>query len=181
MSPVPDLQTLARLDCFEPIPLEQLSRALTQCPFINVPGTFNVRDLGLAQPGATAPKATRKGFAFRAGALDALTDGGKQVLAEQLGVRRIFDLRSLREHASSPDPAVAGVENVWVGSKELDALVDLKGFVSGEGEEGYRHMYLDVLDAYQASFCAVLEHVRDRPEEPFLFHCTGRRRNASFL
>jgi hypothetical protein len=32
-----------------------------------------------------------------------------------------------------------------------------------------------VIAAYKPSIRAVLEHVRDRPNEPFLFHCTGRK------
>ncbi len=34
-------------------------------------------------------------------------------------------------------------------------------------------MYLDVLKVYKPNFKRVLEHVRDQPSEPFLFHCTG--------
>jgi len=32
---------------------------------------------------------------------------------------------------------------------------------------------MDVLRLYRPAVRAVLEHVRDREGEPFLFHCTG--------
>jgi hypothetical protein len=34
-------------------------------------------------------------------------------------------------------------------------------------------MYMGILDSHKTSFQAVLRHVRDEPQKPFLFHCTG--------
>ena len=95
------------------------------------------------------------------------------VLSGQLGVRRIFDLRSVEEHDATPDPHLPGIEVVWIRPDEQNAQVDPANFAAGLGEAGFRQMYLGVLAQYASAFKAVLEHVRDRPAEPVLFHCTG--------
>ncbi len=155
---------------------EEFLPALTQAPFINVEGTFNVRDLGKI-PSVDANGGgggVRPGFAFRSGMLVSLTPNGKATLAKDLGVRRVFDLRSKSEHATLPDPAVSeDVTIVWQEAAEETPHVSLEPFIEGVGEAGFADMYLDVLRAYRPTIKLVLEHVRDRPQEPFLFHCTG--------
>jgi protein tyrosine/serine phosphatase len=168
-----DLRALAETDVAQPLPSDKVQLTLTSSPFVYVPGTFNTRDVGQVPTAAGAPSKLRSGFVYRSGALGRLTDDGKALLAEKLGVKKIFDLRSLEEHDQSPDPEIAGVENIWLPTTELVAKVDINDFIEGLGEKGYVKMYLDVLRIYQANFKAVLEHVRDHPAEPFLFHCTG--------
>ena len=34
-------------------------------------------------------------------------------------------------------------------------------------------MYLGFLETHKASYKSVIEHTRDHPDKPFLFHCTG--------
>lgn len=166
------LRAIAEIDVSLPLPAEQLKSTLLNPPFIYVPGTFNTRDLGLV-PSPAGPSNFRTGYAYRSGALVGIGNDGKALLAQKLGVKKIFDLRSIREHAQGPDPVIEGIENVWKETAEEDAVVNIADFVDGDGEKGYENMYLDVLKIYQPSFKGVLEHVRDRPQEPFLFHCTG--------
>ncbi|EOO03481.1 putative tyrosine phosphatase protein [Phaeoacremonium minimum UCRPA7] len=162
-----DLRALAEIDVVKPIPKGQLYATLETPPFIFVPGTYNTRDVGLV-PGVTR---IRPGLVFRSGGLDRLTDNGKALIQAKLGVKRVFDLRSQREHETAPDPEIDGVVNVWnVDVGEDDAKVNLSTFIDGEGEKGYTEMYLDVLRLYRPAFRDVLEHVRDRP--------TGRDRTG---
>lgn len=168
------LRSLAETDVRTPIPPETLLPAIQQPPFIPVPGTFNTRDLGLL---TASPPKIRPGFLYRSGALDHLSADGQAVLRDQLGVRRIFDLRSQTEQAASPDPSIDGVEVVWLGSSgttEESAQVQLAPFADGEGQSGYVAMYYEVLDGYQGVFTEVLKSVRDKPQDPILFHCTGK-------
>lgn len=165
------LLALAQTDVASPLPTESLHAALSQPPFVHVPGTFNTRDLGLV-PGSPV----RPGLVYRSGGFltTPLSPEGRAALADGLGVRTMFDLRSVREHEQRPDPEVDGVRGVWVRPGEVDAVVGLEDFVEGEGEKGYVKMYLDVLKVYAGSVKAVLEAVRDgRGEEGVLFHCTG--------
>ncbi|KAM7209180.1 Protein-tyrosine phosphatase-like protein [Naviculisporaceae sp. PSN 640] len=170
---VDDLRTLAWTDVTNPLPKEQLLAAFQTPPFIYIPGTFNTRDVGQIPLGNPC---IRPNYVFRTGALSSLTPEGKQLLASKLGIKKIFDLRSLDEHAREPDPEdIPGVQVMWTPPKEVRAEVDLAPFVDGEGERGYAGMYMAVLDEYKGNIRQVLEHVRDRPEEPFIFHCTAGR------
>lgn len=175
------LRSLAETDVRIHIPAETLLPALQQPPFIYVPGTFNLRDLGLL---TTSSCRIRPGFIYRSGGLAHLSAEGQVALRDRLGVRRIFDLRSQAEHAASPDPEVEGIDVVWLGgdgTTEQDAKVDLAPFAEGEGEKGYVAMYYEILDGYKGIFKEVLRSVRDKPEEPILFHCTGKAQAFSSL
>ncbi|KAI0015997.1 protein-tyrosine phosphatase-like protein [Xylariomycetidae sp. FL0641] len=173
---VAELRRLAETDVSKEIPPEQYGPVLTSPPFVFVDGTFNFRDLGLLPESPL-----RSNYAFRSGALAGLTDNGKAVINGKLGIRRIFDLRSPEERTRMPDPEMEGIENTWIQSLRPDSKPDLDMFVAGEGEQGYEKMYLEVIDVYQESWKTILEHVRDRPQDPFLFHCTaGRDRTGVF-
>lgn len=167
MDKTSSLRRLAQTDVIEEIPANDFVPVLTSPPFVWLDGTFNTRDLGLIP---NSP--LRAVYAFRSGGLDRLTDQGKEGI-KALGIKRIFDLRSPEERSRARDPEIPGIENTWIQSSRPDAKPDLTKFISGVGEAGYQDMYLEVIDVYQASWVAILEHVRDRPEDPFLFHCTG--------
>lgn len=168
------LRSLAETDVRHPIPPETLFPALQRPPFVYVSGTFNLRDIGLLT--TSGPK-IRPGFIYRSGGLTHLSAEGHTALRDKLGVRRIFDLRSKAEHAASPDPQIAGIDVVWLGgdgTTEQDAKVNLAPFEDGEGEKGYVAMYNEILHNYKGMFTEVLRSVRDQPETPLLFHCTGK-------
>ncbi|KAI0479610.1 protein-tyrosine phosphatase-like protein [Xylaria cf. heliscus] len=170
------LAKLAETDVKEALAPEEYGPVITAPPFVFVDGTFNTRDLGLVPESPL-----RANFAFRSGTLGGLTDNGKAVLTGKLGVKRVFDLRSPDERDRMPDPVIDGVENTWILSTRPDSKPDLNTFVAGDGEAGYEGMYLEVIEVYADSWKAILEHVRDRPQDPFLVHCTaGRDRTGVF-
>lgn len=192
------LRSLAETDVRNPIPASVLLAALQTPPFVVVPGTFNTRDLGLlvsddddrrgeGHGARGAADSIRPGFIFRTGGLEALARSadGQAVLRDMLGIKRIFDLRSREEHAKSPDPALEGIEGVWLGhgvdGAEDNPMLNVDLFAEGEGEKGYVHMYLDVLEKYRGSFREVLTSVRDRPGDAIMFHCTGEWFDFIFL
>lgn len=128
------LRSLAETDVRQAIPPDQLLPALRTPPFVLVPGTFNTRDLGLLdgvssveitktqplpspQPSPASSRSCpiRPGFIYRSGGLDQLRDHpeGQARLRDELGVRRIFDLRSRAEREAAPDPEISGVQGVW--------------------------------------------------------------------
>ncbi len=53
---------------------------------------------------------------YRSGALNLLSDEGKALLSDKLGIKKVFDLRSVMEHQGGPDPEIDGVENIWTPS-----------------------------------------------------------------
>ncbi|KJR81353.1 uncharacterized protein SPSK_01226 [Sporothrix schenckii 1099-18] len=172
-----ELLALSETDVTVRLTPEQFLPALSQAPFVNIEGTFNARDIGKLPASTASPSAgtVRPGFVFRSGMLARLTDRGKATLASDLGIRRVFDFRSQSEHAQAPDPTPAdSVTLVWQETAEETPHVWLEPFAEGFGEAGFAQTYLDVLRAYRPTVKHLLEHVRDRPEEPFLFHCTGK-------
>lgn len=161
------LLALSLTDAFTPLPPPLLASALSNPPFLPVPGTFNTRDLGLLPASRLKPH-----LFYRSGSLAGLTDEGKRVLRDELGVRTVYDLRSVAEHEAQPDPEVDGVRVVWEGSAEGSAMVELGGFVEGGGEEGVEGMYLGVLGMYKAGLKGLLRGVMEG-EGGVLVHCTG--------
>ncbi|ORY68782.1 protein-tyrosine phosphatase-like protein [Pseudomassariella vexata] len=179
MSTMADTVTLLKLaetDVAQEIPKEQFGPVILQPPFVFVDGTFNTRDLGLVP---NSP--LRANFAYRSGSLSHLTDNGKAVLAGKLGIKRIFDLRSPKERKHDPDPIIPDIENTWIQSSRPDSHLDLNKFLSGGGEVGYEEMYLEVVDFYQPAWKVILEHVKDRPQDPFLVHCVAGRDRTGVL
>ncbi|KAK2007974.1 tyrosine phosphatase [Colletotrichum eremochloae] len=170
---VAKLLEIAATDVRLPLQQSDCAAILARPPFHSVPGTFNTRDIGRV-PGS----AVRPGFAFRSGSLEGVGESGAAVIAKQLGIRRIFDLRSGDEREKYPEPEIPGVGNDWI-STPYDNKVDMNDFSSGGGEEGYCKMYMHIMEVYAPTFKTILEHVRDRPNEPFLFHCAlGRDRTG---
>ncbi|KAK8114955.1 Tyrosine-protein phosphatase [Apiospora kogelbergensis] len=170
MANASELRKLAETDTIQEIPKEQYGPVITNPPFVFVDGSFNTRDLGLVPDSPI-----RAGFIYRSGALTTLTDNGKAVMAGKLGIKRVFDIRSPEEREKGPDPEIEGVENTWHRNARPDSTPDLDKFVSGVGEAGYEDMYLEVIDVYSAAWKDILEHIRDRPSDPLMYHCTAGR------
>lgn len=165
MDPNLSLNDLLTTDIRTQIPESTVARITSVAPWSTVPGVFNIRDL--------APN-VRPGFIYRSGVLASISDEGKSALARTLNVTTIYDLRRPNEREKSPSPVIDGVDTVWLPYARNPAPVDLKQFAVGDnGVSGYVRMYLDTLDNLVPMFKKVLEHIRDSPEKPLLFHCTG--------
>lgn len=162
------LLELAETDVLSAIPQTVFTPIISQPPFLIVPGTFNVRDIGQV-PGSPI----RAGYVFRSGSLEGLHEDGFTLLADRLGVKRIFDLRTQLEREKHPEPSFPGVEFIWIPNSYVN-VVNLADFIGNGGADGYCKMYMGMMEAYAPTFRAVLEHVRDRPGEPFLFHCARK-------
>lgn len=163
-----DLAALAATDVRDPIPMTTLGPVLSSPPFIPTRSLINIRDLG-AVPGSALPA----NHIFRCGTLDNAAKDPEAVAWLSSHVKRIFDLRKADERVKHPSPEVPGVENVWFDQLEQYPSPKLEDFIKGGGEEAWREQYMAVVKTYKPTIRALLEHIRDRPAEPFLFHCTG--------
>ncbi|GAB1313966.1 Tyrosine specific protein phosphatases domain-containing protein [Madurella fahalii] len=177
-----DLLNLAQTDVTRPLPPSVLLAALQQPPFVSLPGSFNTRDLGLL-PGSPI----RPGLVYRSGGFLApnLPAEAPAAIVGKLGIKRIFDLRSAKEHERQPDPAIAGAETVWTRPGEEDGVIKVEDFVEEGGAKGYAEMYMDLLRVYAGAFKAVLEYVRDCEAQGesggFMFHCTAGRDRTGIM
>ncbi|KZT71481.1 hypothetical protein DAEQUDRAFT_736668 [Daedalea quercina L-15889] len=163
----------------EPLDPIYVNKRLSQPPFVTVPGVVNVRDLG-SYPSQTSPGfMTRPGFIFRSGEVSSITEEGKEKLKE-LGVATIYDLRSDTEieRYESPCPDIDGVEIIRTPvfkTEDYSPHMMAKRFelyASGK-TEALMELYSQILDHGGPAFAAILRHVRDRPNEAFVFHCTA--------
>lgn len=165
-----EFEALSAIHIREPIPTNLLTRALASPPFIPSRTLINIRDLGDV-PGSALPK----GRFYRSGTLDDAGADPEATAWLAAHVKRIFDLRKGSERARNPSPVVPGVENVWYEQDGKYTAPSLEEFAVGEGDAAWKRQYLIVTQVYKPTIRSVLEHVRDRPTEPFLFHCTAGR------
>ncbi|KAL3960829.1 hypothetical protein ACCO45_005946 [Purpureocillium lilacinum] len=112
---------------------------------------------------------------YRSGVMDAAAADPDALAWVAANVRRVFDMRLARERQRAPDPHVPGVDNVWLDGQEGYPDPVLADFAVDGGRPAWRTQYMSVAMSYSPIMRAVLEHVRDRPEEPVLFHCTAGR------
>lgn len=167
-----NLATLITTDIRTELPPQPTAKILSQRPFVTIPGLFNLRDLSTPQD--DGPPAIRPGFIYRSGALTHITPAGKTALVDTLHLGTIFDLRRPEERARAPSPDIPGVETIWVPYAFTPMPVNPRDFAGPDGGvSGFVKMYLAVLECAEPAFQAVFQQIRDHPERPLLFHCSG--------
>lgn len=144
------------------LPLDQVESILSEKPFYKIDGGLNFRDLSDGkQPNL------RTGFAFRSGSLENLTSKGQEDLI-QLGIKNIFDLRSMAEFTAYPAPPMDGIDVT-----PATANSNWNQAAANAGNTDLGTMYMYVIEASKPCFRALLNHILNCPEKPFLFHCAG--------
>lgn len=165
-----DISELVRTDLREKLPPPIVAEILSSPPFVTIAGVTNVRDISSTR---TAPN-IRQGFAYRSGSLTKITGLGMRKLVVDVGVKTIFDLRKPSERERFPSPEIPGAETVWLAYAATPHKADLDAFSKDDGGiSAFVDMYDDALKVLQPTFKAVFTHIRDQPQKPFLFHCTG--------
>ncbi|EXK91125.1 hypothetical protein FOQG_06628 [Fusarium oxysporum f. sp. raphani 54005] len=165
-----ELESIVAVHVREPLPADTLTAAFNSKPFIPTESIINLRDLG-AVPGS----AIRPGHIFRSGMLDAAAADPEAMAWLTANVKAVFDLRSKEERATYPSPEITGVKFVFCERVAEYPQPSPADFAVDDGRTAWREQLMVVIAAYKPSIRAVLEHVRDRPNEPFLFHCTAGR------
>ena len=162
-----EILALASSDIRDAIPQETLLPILSATPFITSRSLINIRDVG-AVPGSALPP----GLIYRCGALDLAAKDPEAVQWLSGHVKKVFDLRKGPERAVAPDPEIPGVENVWFETEGQYPTPDLAKFAA-DSKAAWATQLANAAEMYKPTIRAVLEHVRDSPKVPFLFHCTG--------
>jgi protein tyrosine/serine phosphatase len=163
-----NVHDVLRTDIRTPIPDAIVSKIISQPPFVNVPGVSNIRDLGNNNK-------LRRGFVYRSGNVADILDAGKAVLIDELKITTIFDLRNQSERERVPSPEIEGIETIWMPYGTRPASLNLKDFAGeDQGDTGFVKMYTGILDAAKPAFTEIFRHIRDQPNDPFVFHCSGK-------
>ena len=174
-----NLQKLLATDIRIQLPDDIVTNIISKPPFVVIPGVINIRDIS-SHTSNTSPSTVRPGFIYRSGVLADISIEGRATMLRRLGVTTIFDLRHPGERMKSPSPIIDGVETVWVPYTQTPAPVDPRDFAHGDqGVSGFVKMYLNIMEVFSPIYQKVFEHIRDAPQRPFLFHCSGKFRYVS--
>jgi hypothetical protein len=172
----PDLLTIALTPITEHIPDSIIEKALQTPPFVPIPGASNLRDIGLL-PNAKV----KSGLLYRSGSLHVLPESSIPLLKSKLKLSKIFDLRYVSERIRAPNPETNGVEQIWVSGSEAMPRDAPAEFMGDGGMKGFIKMYDNILRIYASSYRTVLEYLRDEPNNPIIFHCSGKFTRLLFL
>ncbi|GKU07837.1 unnamed protein product [Fusarium langsethiae] len=167
------LRRLVKVPVDETISPDLLQSALSGPPFITLPGSLNVRDIG-----SFASDYVKKRTVFRSGTLDFIASADRHLLRSQLGLTKIYDFRRPDE-IKQPIRDVDGIEILFCPYKdgtEMPEPIATADFAPMDGADvgnGYRRMYDGILQGYTTGFRKVFEGLHDANESSaFLFHCT---------
>lgn len=117
----------------------------------------------------------RQGFAYRSGAVTKNSGFGN----DKVGCGRWYedDIRPsklLGERKTHPTPKIPGAKTIWLAYAAAPQKADMDAFGKSDGGvSAFVDMYDDVLKVLRPTFKAVFTHIRDQPQKPFLFHCSG--------
>ncbi|MFE5708700.1 tyrosine-protein phosphatase [Rhodococcus koreensis] len=132
-----------------------------------VAGAHNIRDMG-GLPTVDS-RVTRSRILFRSDSLHTLEPEGVTFVAEELGVRRLIDLRSPEEADREPPEALMarGVEVVRLPIARNPS----QGIVTGTDESELVGRYLEYFEEHGSKFVHALRLMAEAPEVPTMFHC----------
>lgn len=170
-------------------------------PFVNVEGVPNYRDVGgySCPPPSHLPAdlgmnfSVRVGYAFRCSELSQITPKGIHTMTEELGIRTLYDFRSERE-AANPRGQPKGVVCISTpvfrkGDVTYQMAVEQLTWSTAPDEpkdagfsQGYVDWYRQIL-IYGAkhAYKVIFEHIRDQPNDPFVYHCTAGKDRTGVL
>ncbi|KAJ5090080.1 hypothetical protein N7532_008764 [Penicillium argentinense] len=170
-----NLREVLDTDITTPIPEATVAKIISLPPFITVPGVSNFRDLG-------HNNTLRAGYVYRSGNMSDITETGKIILTNKLGITTIFDLRNQGERERAPSPEIDGVETIWMPYGARPASLNLRDFAGEENcAAGFVKMYMGILEAATPAFGQVFRHIRDQLDDPFIFHCSAGKDRTGVL
>ncbi|KAG0702426.1 tyrosine phosphatase family-domain-containing protein [Suillus ampliporus] len=170
----------------EPLDPAYVADVLSRPPFVQIPGVCNVRDLG-SYPTANPNVITKPGYAYRSAELSSITEEGARKLVS-LGILTVFDLRSdpeMRKY-SSPIPNIDDVEVIPTPvfkSEDYspEKLAERFELYATGTTDAFMILYSQILEHGGPAFGAILRHVRDKPNSPFIFHCTAGKDRTGIM
>jgi len=171
---------------YEKLDDELVQKTLGAAPFVPVEGVINFRDFGALQTDDSNLFIKQK-YLFRSGELTRLSENGKDAL-RKLGVKAVFDLRTKAEveRYKSTTPAIEGIQVVHAPVFEKDEIdhLGLAAFLQNfeANEQGaFASTYARTLESGGPAFETILKHLRDKPDEPCLVHCTAGKDRTGVL
>ncbi|KAF9528015.1 protein-tyrosine phosphatase-like protein [Crepidotus variabilis] len=171
----------------EPLDPAYVDEILSKPPFITLPGVINVRDIGNLPSSTNEGMTTKSKYLLRSAEIAGITEEGKTKLRD-LGVTKVFDFRSdteIQKYNSAP-PVIEGIEVIHIPVfKKEDYSPEMMArryqlYASGKNE-AFIELYTQIMDHGGPAFGALLRHVRDKPDEGCLFHCTAGKDRTGLM
>jgi len=165
---------------------EEDRKIISSPPFVVVEGVINVRDLG-GYATSNSDLVVKSSSVFRSGELSHITDHGREQL-RALRITKIFDMRSDSEIASykTEAPVIEGIEFVRVPVSQTEAYdlvslaVRLQSFHTDELNT-FVTLYTEILENGAGAFENIFTHLKNKPDEPCLVHCTAGKDRAGLF
>jgi len=164
---------------------------LNSPPFYTIEGVANFRDLGgypSSEVQSNQASIVRPKHIFRSAELTYIKPFGAERL-EQLGIRKVFDLRADAEvknfNAPPVDLSSVGISVERIGLAEewpdAEALARRLDWFKEKPDEAFTDMYTQIVKRFAMPFGTVLRYIKDHPEHGCLVHCTaGKDRSGIF-
>ncbi|ANB14997.1 hypothetical protein AWJ20_2616 [Sugiyamaella lignohabitans] len=143
----------------------------------DVEGVANFRDFGGYKSSKFPSQSVRSGLLFRSANLSLATEKGKSVMTNELGIKTIFDLRSESERERMGAASIPGAEVRWVpvfqkqDSSPEEIARRYQHFF--DPMTGFEQAYKEILTKAGPSYRQIMLHLRDRPNDPIVIHCTA--------
>ena len=162
-------------------------------PFVHIEGIHNFRDIG-GYPVATGEikglNEVRRHYIYRCAEPSKVTREGEEHLL-MLGITTIYDLRSQPEienmQENNPVVEIKGIARVFApvfaerDSSPEQVAIRYQAYASRQAD-GFSRAYDDILASAAPSYRQMFTHIRDKPNEPFVVHCTaGKDRTGVFV
>ncbi|KAI1382483.1 tyrosine phosphatase [Hypoxylon crocopeplum] len=165
-------------------------------PFVDVPGVLNFRDIGGYAVSTLSGKTVRRGMVFRSSEPSKVTDDGISRI-QQLGIKHIYDLRSLREFTIRPGRSASvreleGIERifapVFLTEDYSPEAIAIRNQNYGSGPEGFVQAYLNILASASSPsnearpYAKILSHLTsDDTPTPLLIHCSAGKDRTGII
>ncbi|KAH0337831.1 tyrosine protein phosphatase 5, partial [Aureobasidium melanogenum] len=178
-------------------------------PFVNVTGIANFRDIGGYSTSSEQQQSIRSGLVYRCADPTKVQPDGLAKLKE-LGVKKVFDLRSVPE-ISKQGPEWAGVavekqvfttraegDETPVGADEIERIwcpvfkdtdygpeqvaIRFQYYASGsEPQQGFVKAYSDIMTHGKTAYKTILTHLAQPNPSPCIIHCTAGKDRTGII
>ncbi|KAK6001458.1 hypothetical protein QM012_002789 [Aureobasidium pullulans] len=168
-------------------------------PFVNVIGIANFRDIGGYSTSSSSHQSIRSGLVYRCADPSKVQPDGLAKLKE-LGVKKVFDLRSIPEiskqgpewagvavekdvfttRADGDEPPLAAdeIERIWCpvfantdyGPEQV--AIRFQNYAK-KGSEGFVKAYSDIMANGPTAYKTILSHLAQPNPSPCIIHCTA--------